>query len=61
MTEEAIERRVERMMDHLDRVLMSGQITQDNYDKAVQELNQWAEAQYVESALERIAAELVHP
>ena len=35
MTEEQIERRVESMVDHLDRLLMSGQMTQGDYDAAM--------------------------
>lgn len=44
MTEDQIERRAERMMDHLDRLLLAGTMSQDDYDKAVAELNQWVEA-----------------
>ena len=43
MTEAQIERRVERMVDHLDRLLMSGQMTQSDYDAAIRSLDQWAE------------------
>jgi hypothetical protein len=43
MTEEQIERRVERMVDHLDRLLLSGQMTQGDYDAAMRSLDQWAE------------------
>lgn len=46
MTEEQIERYVERMMDHLDRVFLAGQMTQKNYDLAVKEVHAWAEAKY---------------
>ena len=41
--EDEIERKVERMMDHLDRLLLSGQMSQDSYDKAVRVLDIWAE------------------
>jgi hypothetical protein len=44
MTEEQIERRVEIMVDHLDRLLMSGQMTQGDYDAAMRELDRWASA-----------------
>ena len=46
MTPDQIERRVERMMDHLDRVFLNGDMTRKNYDLAVADLNSWAEAQY---------------
>jgi hypothetical protein len=47
MTEEQIERRVESMVDHLDRLLLSGQMTQGEYDAAMRSLNQWAEDQWL--------------
>jgi tRNA C32,U32 (ribose-2'-O)-methylase TrmJ len=45
MTEEQIERRVEKMVDHLDRVYMAGGMTDEDYRKAMDELDQWAERQ----------------
>jgi len=47
MTEDQIERRVERMMDHLDRVFLNGDLSQVEYDKAVAELSRWADCQYI--------------
>lgn len=46
MTEDQIERKCERLMDHLDRVFMSGSISQEDYNKAVCDLNNWADRQY---------------
>ena len=46
MTLEQIERRVERMMDHLDSVFLNGDMTQKNYDLAVAALDRWAEQEY---------------
>ena len=46
MTEEEIERRVERSMDMIDRKLMAGTMSQAEYDQAVKDLNAWAERQY---------------
>jgi hypothetical protein len=43
MNTEQIERRVEKMTDHLDALLMRGALTQKDYDAAMRELNQWAE------------------
>lgn len=51
MTEDTIERRVERHFDHIDRLLMSGAIDQETYDKCAREIHARAEAQY--QALER--------
>jgi uncharacterized membrane protein len=43
VTEEQIERRAERAMDRLDRLFMSGQISQSEYDREVSSLNRWTE------------------
>ena len=48
MTEDEIERRVEKMTDHLDRIFMSGAITQEDYDKASRDLTAWALAKLAE-------------
>jgi hypothetical protein len=48
MTEDQIERRVERMMDALDAQLMSGALTQREYDNNVRDLDAWAEAKFAE-------------
>jgi hypothetical protein len=44
MTEEQIERRVEKMTDSLDRQLMAGALSQKDYDAAMKELAAWADA-----------------
>lgn len=46
MTEDQIERSVERAMNRLDRELGRGHITEEEYDKQVYELDIWAERQY---------------
>jgi len=46
LTEQQIEVRVERMFDHLDKVYLSGEMTQKNYDHAVWDLHRWAESAY---------------
>lgn len=43
MTEEQIEGRVEKIVDHLDRLFMAGQLTQRQYDAEMKAVNQWAE------------------
>lgn len=48
LTEDQIERRVERMVDHLDAVYLAGGLTKKNYDHAMRELHQWAEAKRLE-------------
>ena len=44
--EEHIERHCERTMDRLNRQLLDGQISEQEYNKAVRSLNDWAEHQY---------------
>ena len=46
MTEEQIERRVEKMVDHLDRVFLSGAMSQADYDEEMRSLDEWAREQY---------------
>ena len=46
MTEEQIERIVERTIDRLDRHLLSNQITQDQYDRDIALADAWAREQY---------------
>ena len=43
MTEDEIERRVEKMTDHLDRLFMRGSMTQRDYEAAMRDLALWAE------------------
>lgn len=45
MTEDQIERAVERRMDVLDRHLMSGELSSERYTLAVCELDEWAAEQ----------------
>jgi hypothetical protein len=47
-TDERIEGHVERMMGHLDRLLLAGQMAQRDYDGAVRDLDAWAEGKYAE-------------
>lgn len=49
MTEDQIERRVEMIMDSLDARLMSGCLSQSDYDQEVKRLRAWEESQYQES------------
>lgn len=46
--EELIERIVELEMDRLDQKLLSGEISQDQYEAEVAELNAWAEETYAD-------------
>lgn len=50
MSEDQIERRVEREMNVLDRAFMRGDITQLAYDEMVDELCQWANREYTHCA-----------
>ncbi len=45
MTEDQIERKVERVMNNLDAQLMSYNITQEQYDREVMLLDKWAQMQ----------------
>jgi hypothetical protein len=49
MTEEEIERRVERMTDNLDRLFLRGAVSHKAYSTSMKELHQWAEAKYREA------------
>lgn len=42
MTEDQIERIVERWMDNLDRQLTKGLMTSEEYEQEVKELDKWA-------------------
>ena len=46
MTEEQIEVRVEKMVDHVDARYMSGEMTTEDYRIEMDLINAWAEAQY---------------
>jgi hypothetical protein len=46
MTEDQIEAKVESEINRLDRQLMDGKITQEEYDDAVYILDRWADQQY---------------
>ena len=52
MTEVEIERRVERMIDNLDRLFLRGAISEKAYSTSMKELHQWAEAKYKEAKRE---------
>lgn len=54
MTEDQIERRVERWINVLDRAFMRGDIDQKTYDREIFEIDQWAKQQWQrQSALSR--------
>jgi hypothetical protein len=46
MTEEQIERAVERATDRLDAGLMNGTLAQAEYDAAIKSLSDWADKAY---------------
>ena len=46
MTEEQIERAVERKFDALDARLMAGSLSQEEYDKASAGITAWADREY---------------
>jgi len=46
VTEEMIERAVESKVNTLDRKFMKSNMTQEDYDQKMREINEWADAQY---------------
>jgi uncharacterized membrane protein len=46
MTEDQIERKVERTTDFIDAQFMAGKLTQDEYDRKMRELSRWADSLY---------------
>lgn len=49
MTEDQIERIVERQMDKLDLQLTKGMLTNEEYEAEIQELDNWARDEYRQS------------
>lgn len=47
MTEDQIEREVEKRVDRLDRNFMNSFMTQADYDAAMRAIDRWAEYQYL--------------
>jgi hypothetical protein len=50
MTEDQIERAVERKVDALDAIFMAGTITQTEYDSRMRDISDWADRQYAATA-----------
>lgn len=46
LSQEQIERKVERSMNSLDARLMAGKLSQAEYDREVSILDKWAQQQY---------------
>jgi len=46
LTENYIETSVERVIDRLDKKLLTNQITQEQYDKDIAHINKWSARQY---------------
>jgi hypothetical protein len=44
--EDEIERIAEREMDRLDKALLAGTFTQEDYDEEVEALDQWVREEY---------------
>jgi hypothetical protein len=43
VTEQEIDQRVDRMLDHLERLLLNGDMSEDDYHAAIMELVEWEE------------------
>jgi hypothetical protein len=60
MTEDRIERKVERFVDRLDWVFMHRQsMSQADYDANMRAIHEWAEARYAEAERRRFACHLL--
>lgn len=46
MTEDQIERHVQHYFDRLDRKLMSGRLSQEQYDTEAEQIRLWADSEY---------------
>ncbi len=46
MTEDQIERKVERAIDVLDRLFLAGKVSQEAYDAEIVAWDKWADQQY---------------
>jgi hypothetical protein len=55
MTEHEIQARVDRMLEHLDRLLLNRDISEDDYHAAVLDLSEWEEKAMTELEAERRA------
>lgn len=53
-TEDAIEREVERMTDRLDKLLMKSDLTMEEYDYQIEEINLWATLRYRELKMRKL-------
>lgn len=52
---EDIEHTVERMIDHLDRLLLAGEMNQEAYDKTLNDLSEWAALRYTQARIQHHA------
>ena len=46
MTEDQIERQVEKMTDRLDKIFMNGEIDQERYDEEIYAIDTWSMNEY---------------
>jgi hypothetical protein len=49
LTEDQIETKVERFIDHIDRIFLAGQISQEDYNKAARDIEAWADRKRAEA------------
>jgi hypothetical protein len=59
MTEDQIERKVQRFVDHLDWVFMRQSMSQTDYDANLRAIHGWAEARFAEAERCRFAYHLL--
>lgn len=53
MTEDQIERAVERMIDKADKKFLSGEMTDTEYDMEISIINRWSKEEYKRSKSHR--------
>ena len=57
MTEHEIERRMDRMLDHLERLLLNRDMSEDDYHAAILDLIEWEEAELLKANERRSTAD----
>jgi hypothetical protein len=57
VTEQEIERRMDRMLDHLERLLLNRDMSEDDYHAAILDLIEWEEAELLKANERRSTAD----
>jgi hypothetical protein len=57
VTESEIDQRVDRMLDHLERLLLNRDMSEDDYHAAILDLIEWEEAELLKANERRSTAD----